>query len=155
MDNDQLWQATLGEIELSLSKANFATWFKNTFVSSHKDEIIVVGVPSGFVKSWLETKFHKELILTMEKILGKKLKEVLYKIETKKNQTAINFTKNLTVPTTSTFIPSDTPTGSQVYNGARHGLNGKYIFDSFIKGSGNELAYAACRAVASNPGKAY
>ncbi len=37
MNNEQLWQAILGEVELSLSKANFTTWFKSTFISSKED----------------------------------------------------------------------------------------------------------------------
>ncbi len=37
----------------------------------------------------------------------------------------------------------------------RHGLNEKYTFENFIVGSGNELAYAACQAVAASPGKKY
>ena len=153
MDNDQLWQATLGEIELNLSKANFATWFKNTFISSHKDNSIVIGVPSGFVKSWLEGKFHKELISTMEKILGEKLNEVIYKIETRKNQTPINFINN-TVSTSSVSQPEVVAIPAYIPNRVG-GLNNKYTFDSFIKGSGNALAYAACEAVAANPGKSY
>ncbi len=151
MDNDQLWQATLGEIELNLSKANFATWFKNTFISSQKDSTVIVCVPSGFVKSWLETKFHKELISTMERILEKKLKEVIYKIETKKNQTPINFLKNSV--NISDFNQNTVTTPA--FTKSRFGLNAKYTFDSYIKGKGNELAYAACQAVANNPGTAY
>jgi chromosomal replication initiator protein len=37
----------------------------------------------------------------------------------------------------------------------RHGLNEKYTFENFVVGSGNELAYAACQAVAGSPGKKY
>jgi chromosomal replication initiator protein len=35
------------------------------------------------------------------------------------------------------------------------GLNEKYTFDNFIVGSGNELAHAACQAIAANPGTKY
>src|SRR3982750_846688 len=37
----------------------------------------------------------------------------------------------------------------------RQGLNERYTFDNFIVGSGNELAYAACQAIATNPGTKY
>ena len=33
MNNQQLWQAILGGMEVSLSKANFNTWFKNTNIA--------------------------------------------------------------------------------------------------------------------------
>src|SRR4030042_61929 len=38
MNNHELWQAVLSEIELSISKANFITWFKNTNIISQKDK---------------------------------------------------------------------------------------------------------------------
>jgi chromosomal replication initiator protein len=37
----------------------------------------------------------------------------------------------------------------------RQGLNERYTFDNFIVGSGNELAYAACQAIAAQPGTKY
>ena len=32
MRDSDLWQAVLGEIELTVSRASFVTWFKNTQV---------------------------------------------------------------------------------------------------------------------------
>ena len=54
MNNEQLWQAILGEIELSLSRANFTTWFKNTFISSLENNRVIICVPTTFTKAWLE-----------------------------------------------------------------------------------------------------
>ena len=33
MNNDEIWQAILGEIELAISPASFTTWFRNTSVT--------------------------------------------------------------------------------------------------------------------------
>ena len=41
MTNEQVWQAVLGEIEVSLSRANFITWFKDTFISSFENGKVV------------------------------------------------------------------------------------------------------------------
>ena len=54
MTNEELWQAALGEIELSISKANFITWFKNTYILSNENGKVVISVPNGFAKEWLE-----------------------------------------------------------------------------------------------------
>jgi len=51
MTNEQIWQAVLGELELLISKANFTTWFKNTFVLSMNNNTVVVGVPNAFTQS--------------------------------------------------------------------------------------------------------
>ncbi|MCK9379322.1 MAG: hypothetical protein M0P97_04240 [Candidatus Moranbacteria bacterium] len=62
MSNEELWQAVLGEIELSISKAQFITWFKDTVILSNENGKVVVGVPNGFAKEWLENKFNSNII---------------------------------------------------------------------------------------------
>jgi chromosomal replication initiator protein len=47
------------------------------------------------------------------------------------------------------------PATSSLTHAYRLGLNEKYTFDNFIVGSGNELAYAACQAIAQSPGSKY
>lgn len=145
MNNDQLWQAVLGEIELNLSKANFTTWFKSTFISSFEDEKVIVGVPNTFTKAWLEKKYHKEIASALTNVSGKKIKEVFYKVEVKK----VGLVESLLRKTKK----DDKLTDLVVTN--RFGLNSRYTFDTFVVGKGNELAHAACQAVAANPGKAY
>jgi len=152
MNNEQIWQATLGEIELNLSKANFTTWFKNTFISSFENEKAIVCVPNAFTKSWLETKYHKEIANALEHVTSQKIKEILYKVEAKKHEpSSICAEKGvLKINKESGQTFRDTPLSSN-----RFGLNPKYTFENFIVGRGNELAHAACQAVANNPGRVY
>ena len=42
-----------------------------------------------------------------------------------------------------------------VGDASEYALNHKYTFDTFVVGSSNHYAHAACQAVAQNPGKAY
>src|SRR6185503_20007522 len=81
MQNSGLWQAVLGEIELSVSRGNFVTWFKNTELIRSKDDVIVVGVPNIFVKNQLERKFNDLVVQVLEKN-GVKPSKVEYKIHT-------------------------------------------------------------------------
>ncbi len=147
MNNEQLWQAVLGEIELSLSKANFTTWFKNTFISSHQDNKVVICVPNTFTKTWLEKKYHKEISNALKNIVDEKIKEIFYKVETKKIGPIDSLLKKIKTKKDSI---NDKPITAN-----RFGLNSRYTFDSFIVGKSNELAHAACQAVAANPGHAY
>lgn len=64
---DNLWQAVLGEIELSVSRASFVTWFKNTRLLRHKDGVLVVGVPNVFIKQQLERKYNQMITEMLEK----------------------------------------------------------------------------------------
>ncbi|MCX6796116.1 MAG: chromosomal replication initiator protein DnaA [Candidatus Falkowbacteria bacterium] len=146
MNNDQLWQAVLGEIELNLSKANFTTWFKNTFVSSFEDERVIVCVPNTFTKAWLEKKYHQQIASAIQNISNKKIKQIFYKVETRKNSPMEDLLKKIKIKKDSV----DEPMAINQF-----GLNGRYTFENFIVGKGNELAHAASQAVAANPGNAY
>jgi chromosomal replication initiator protein len=148
MDNEQLWQAALGEIELNLSKANFTTWFKDTFIGLQENDRIVVCVPNTFTKAWLEKKYHKEIAAALESIASRKLKEIFYKVEQRKASPISDITKKARVSENNATNEMSVPLN-------RFGLNSKYVFDSFVVGRGNELAHAACQAVAANPGHAY
>ncbi len=151
MTNEQLWQAILGELEISLSKANFTTWFKNTSILSQEDNKIIVAVPNGFTKAWLENKYHKFIVEALKNISHGKLTEVFYKVSTQKTKDKNSFT-NL-----KQIIKIETEQEEKEVESAvnQNGLNPKYTFDKFIVGKSNELAHAAARAVAKNPGSAY
>ena len=75
MDYEDLWQAVLAQIQLNISQANFATWFKNTSIVGEKDEEITVSVPNSFAKEWLENKYNKLIFKTLNE-LDKKIKRV-------------------------------------------------------------------------------
>ena len=77
--NDGLWQAVLGEIELSVSRASYMTWFKNTRMLRHKDDILVIGVPNVFIKQQLEHKFNDLITATLKKN-GVEPERIEYKI---------------------------------------------------------------------------
>ena len=150
MNNDQLWQAVLGEIELNLSRANFTTWFKNTFISSFENDRVVICVPNTFTKAWLEKKYHKEIDSALKNVCDKDIKEIFYKVETKKTGPVTDLLNRIKSKKSYNDGGSDEPVAVN-----RFGLNSRYVFDSFIVGKGNELAHAACQAVSANPGKAY
>ncbi|MFA6553636.1 MAG: chromosomal replication initiator protein DnaA [Patescibacteria group bacterium] len=148
MDKEQLWQAALGELELSISKANFTTWFKNTFISSYEEGKVAIGVPNTFTKTWLENKYHKEILKSLQNATGNQVREVTYKVESthRPGQPAA-------VPETRSHTPSETGQAKDDHNG--FGLNARYTFENFIVGKSSELAHAACLAVAQRPGEVY
>jgi len=155
MNNEQIWRAVLGELEISLSRANFITWFKDTFVSSFENEQVIICVPNAFVKKWLEEKYHKNILHSLENISKQKIKEIIYKIELQKNhqkiETTNSNTKNKEIINEEKIIKNE----NNPENNSKFGLNPRYTFENFIVGKGNELAHAACRAVVNNLGKAY
>lgn len=150
MTKEELWQATLAEIELNISKANFNTWFRNTSIRSQKEGGVVISVPNGFSKEWLENKFNKVIFKTLRD-LAPETKEVAFVIESKKQAAQ----KTLHASRKAPAYPSltDQLTFEQLNIDGRTNLNPKYVFDSFVVGSSNELAHAAAFSVAQKPGK--
>jgi chromosomal replication initiator protein len=150
MNKDELWQALLAQIQFNISKANFATWFKNTGILSKKGGQVVIAVPNNFSKEWLENKYNK----TIHKILhslDEEIKEVKYTVA-----------KPGTVPS----LPiSSSPVDVQNQESQlefqefkvdkNSNLNPRYTFDNFIVGPFNELPHAAAWAIANNPGSVY
>ena len=57
----ELWENALVELELTISKPNFNTWFKDTHIVRVEDGTVALGVPSQFARDWLSTKFHKDI----------------------------------------------------------------------------------------------
>jgi chromosomal replication initiator protein len=165
MTNEQLWQAVLGEIEINLSRANFITWFKDTFISSFECGRAIVCVPNAFVKKWLEEKYHKNILSALENVSKQEIKEIIYKIELKKNNghtsPSADGNENKENKELSSnkekLTPLENAPGKpeETQETSRYGLNPRYLFDNFIVGRGNELAHAACLAVVENPGKSY
>ena len=165
MKQDGLWQAVLGEIELTISRGNFVTWFKNTSLMKQSDGNIVVGVPNIFIKQQLERKYNEIIVETLQKN-GIVVQEIEYKIASVK-PTVVRTTEDetevdnvLAVPRTSSGSDENRRTmpgsgSNSLAHSYRQGLNSRYTFDNFIVGASNELAFAACQAIASSPGTRY
>lgn len=155
MNTSNLWQAALGELELLLSKPNFNTWFKETYVVSYENERIIVGVPNGFTKQYLEKKYHPLIIKALRNVSQNPVKDVIYKVEiTDHRQKSSDgaFTKENGYA--SPAFPAASPQKQEApihYNN----LNPRYTFSNFVVGKYCELANAACLAVAAGPGEVY
>lgn len=84
MNKEQLWQSALAELELSLSKANFTTWFKNTFILDYDQNQVTLGVPNAFTKAWLENKYHDSIVKALQRITEYSIKSVSYRVTTQR-----------------------------------------------------------------------
>lgn len=152
MTLQQLWQAVLGELELSISKPNFTTWFKNTAISSYENGKVIIAVPNTFSLAWLQKKYHQSILKTLRQLTNNEIKEIIYKVEAIKN--VVSTAASVSIP-----VRSETPAVAPSYavnpRNNEFGINPRYVFENFVVGKGNELAHAACLAVADKPGHVY
>ncbi|OGY88030.1 MAG: hypothetical protein A2233_04790 [Candidatus Kerfeldbacteria bacterium RIFOXYA2_FULL_38_24] len=164
MTSEELWDAALGELELELSKANFTTWLKGTFILKYQDSNVVVGVPNAFTKDWLEKKYHHPIVKALRHISDEDVKTVTYAVSGKTTQAK-------KIPTEEKTKQPEKPSEQKIVNkirdykintnnvlkktGVNLTLNPKYTFENFVVGKKNELAHAACMAIAEKPGLVY
>ncbi len=148
MTIEELWQAAVGEIELSVSKANFITWIKNAKLIDRKEGHCTLEVPNQFTKEWLKNKCNT-LILRALRNVSPDVKKVLYVVAERH--------PNSQVIAVNRFVPE--PQLGLLNNkiDENTNLNPKYSFDNFIVGSFNELAHAAALSLSdvNNLGKDY
>ena len=156
VDKKRLWQSVLGEVEVSLTRANFNTWFKNTEIIEVDDNKVVIRVPNIFTLEWLKKKYEKELRKSILKSLPY-LKDIEYVVGTKPPKEVLF--KEISLANAhqvrESEIPGVTKIGVKLLATAMERLNPRYTFETFVVGESNRLAQATAEAVARAPGTTY
>jgi|GEM_PF-2318467 len=140
----ELWENALVELQLSISRPNFNTWFKDTHITRIEDGVVYLGVPSQFARDWLSSKFHKDILRSL-RTLSESVRTVEYVISRGPKKSS---DEARSVPPPPTELPLEA-----VHQ--KSNLNPRFTFNSFVVGPFNELAYAAAQAVIRKPGIAY
>jgi chromosomal replication initiator protein len=155
MDLTEVWRNTLQELEISISRANFTTWFKNTFILDYKKGVFTIGVPTFFVEDWLKKKYLDHIKRAIVNQSGVDVEGVKFKIATPSPDQVVITDKGKFIHSPvekPTDKPSAPTTKTLPHNST---LNSYYRFENFVVGSSNQLAVAAADAVSKKPGKVY
>ena len=152
LDNfEKLWKDALFEIEPNVSRANFSTWFKDTYISKYEDGVVTINVPNDFVKEWLSTKYYKFVISSLRN-LNPGIRHADYLIVSRPPQPEQPEKKQHPKQRQN----NEEQLGFQELNtDAEANLNPRYTFDTFVVASFNEVAHSAAMAVSKNIGRLY
>lgn len=159
MDTDQVWQATLGQLQLQMTRATFDTWIKDTHIVSQDSDKLVIGTKNAFAKDWLENRLFSTISRTVAHVLGRAV-NIQFTVD---HASVEAIDQQSPPPLLQSPQPANghtNPThnnGNGYYRGDRDRLmlNHKYVFEQFIVGASNRLAHAASLAVAERPADAY
>ncbi|HEY8869495.1 MAG TPA: chromosomal replication initiator protein DnaA [Candidatus Limnocylindrales bacterium] len=154
MDAKQVWRAALGELQISLSPANFETWLRDTSLVDVEDHLFRIAVPNGFAKDWLETRYRSLISQTLARIVGYSV-QVEFVVNTAAGDGSAAMAEAGSAgagPGSAHVRVEPTRVGGE---GGTTNLNPRYTFSNFIVGSANRLAHAASLSVAERPGHAY
>lgn len=142
MNIDQAWDSVLAQLQSDMPKASFETWLSDARPVSFENGALTVGVPNAYARDWLESRLSSTISRLLVGILS--------------SNVAVSFVvaQSEELDTRDSGSP-DAEAVSRFGPRVHHSLNPRYTFESFVVGSGNRLAHAACQAVADKPAKAY
>jgi chromosomal replication initiator protein len=140
-----LWDEILARVETKVNRHSFYTWFKPTAFITSDTLTVTVRVPNLLFKDWLMKHYAG--------VIGEAMTEL------KHPELVVNFVaeqQGEAAPVAvsvgeAVVFENDASVAPQ----GQAGLNPRYTFDTFIVGSSNQFAHAACRAVAEAPSRSY
>ncbi len=149
MNDHTIWDQVLSRVESKVNRHVFYTWFKQTTLVRELADTMLVGVPNPFVRDWL-TKHYAG-------VFTEALAEVGRPGVTLKFATAEELEAERHLVADEPAEVHGSPDGQDAPPPVitASGLNPRYTFDSFVVGSSNQFAHAACRAVAEAPSRSY
>ena len=144
MNAEQAWQSVLGQLQMEMPRASFDTWVRDTKPVSYQDGTLTIGVRNAYARDWLESRLASTVSRLLVGIVNASV--------------AVNFIVNGNEPETmmdETPLAQPEPIAAYDQPMRPSNMNPRYLFDTFVVGSGNRLAHAACLAVAEKPARAY
>jgi len=145
MNAEQAWQSVLAQLQMEMPRASFDTWVRDTRPTAYENGIITVGVRNAYARDWLESRLSSTVSRLLIGILNSNVAVDFIVTQADEAETSADVES----AATSLEITSPEPKSRHVT------LNPRYTFDTYVVGSGNRLAHAACQAVAEKPARAY
>ncbi|HEX9334135.1 MAG TPA: chromosomal replication initiator protein DnaA [Anaerolineales bacterium] len=144
MNAEQAWQSVLGQLQMEMPRASFDTWVRDTKPVSYQDGTLTIGVRNAYARDWLESRLASTVSRLLVGIMNASV--------------AVNFivdSNEVDLMRDEAYLPQPEPIAAYEQPARPSNLNPRYIFETFVVGSGNRLANAACLAVAEKPARAY
>ncbi len=82
---ERIWQATLGELQLQMTRGTFNQWLKPTRVLERRDGVFVIGVDSDYMQDWLDSRLRAKVERTLAGVVGGEV-EVEFVVSTRGRQ---------------------------------------------------------------------
>jgi len=133
------WEQVLARIETKVNRYTFHTWFRPTTFVAEDRSSITVRVPEIVFEDWLPKHYSG--------VISEALAEA--------NRPNLTIRYVCDSPTDTSAAGDGLAVQEPAPPAGISGLNPRYTFDSFIVGSSNQFAHAACRAVAEAPSRSY
>jgi len=133
-----LWTRLLSSLEHKIPEAALDTWVRPSRLMAVQGDRLQIAAPNQFSRDWLAEHYLPALAAAAQDCLGGNPQVSI----------VVDAAPAPAPPVgDDAALPPPTSTAS--------GLNPRYTFETFVVGSSNQFAQAACQAVAELPSKAY
>ena len=148
MTPEHAWKATLGELELQMTRATFNTWLKGAHLVDCKDDTYVIAVRNDYARDWLENRLRDTVVRTLTAVTRQRM-QIKFIVCPDGSTTTLPVSE-------SGHFAVPTKKEEKKKNGiVANTLTSRFTFASFVVGASNRLAHAAALSVAENPGRTY
>jgi chromosomal replication initiator protein len=146
-DVDYIWEKVQQVIRECVDTTKFTTWFEPLKPLAFFEGTLQVAVPNKFVRSWLMEHYHTLVTETLQELLGVTC-QVAFIVDDRTEAPA--------KPSAASPVSRPLTFTANGGNGTNSAMfNPRFTFDTFVVGSSNEFAHAACMAVARHPARTY
>jgi len=149
MNAEHAWQSVLAQLQMEMPRASYDTWVRDTRPTAYENGVITVGVRNAYARDWLESRLSATVSRLLIGILNSNVSVEF--VVSQANEADLHADSDVDAERAASSIEITSPEPK-----SRHvTLNPRYTFDTYVVGSGNRLAHAACQAVAEKPARAY
>ena len=146
-----IWQDCLSQLQETLPATEFNLWIRPLQAEMVENKLYIYA-PNRFVLDWVKNKYLTTISQLLNTLLGNNSLKLYLEVGSTlsvEKKSEVNQSKSGVVPAWKTTKESNS--NHTYYSGINH----KHTFNSFVEGKSNQLAVAAAKQVAENPGKAY
>ncbi|NGN99985.1 chromosomal replication initiator protein DnaA [Grimontia sp. S25] len=158
--SSSLWLQCLQRLQEDLPATEFSMWVR-PLQAELNDNTLTLFAPNRFVLDWVRDKYLNSINQLLNEFCGNDLPLLRFEVGSKPVAAAAPPSQPAAPapvapaakPVGRTWEPAPSPVQSDVNH--RSNVNPKHKFTNFVEGKSNQLALAAARQVADNPGAAY
>ena len=161
-NHDDVWRATAQVLRAQVSEAVWFSTFNDAVAIADDKMSLRLQVPNTYVRERILTRYMSLVRDALDEV-GASERQLLIDVQT---NTAADVNEQLSANNTPVQLPAELNTSlsqpsetttlkSRTGKGMAVGLNPRYTFETFVKGTSNQFALAAAQRVAETPGRSY
>lgn len=144
---DRLWKQVLAELELTITRGSFTTFFALSKLIELKNNVARISCSSQYFCDLTEKRYYSLIKEILDRIT-KQNNSLVFELTAKKNELPMTDLGPL-------FSQPNRNLDAITFAKKRANLEIEFTFENFCVSSSNEMAYAAATAVARSPGDTY